>query len=140
MKPTNVKCFLDSNIILYLNENDGTYKKDIVANILLPKPFVSSQVIFECLNVCLKKFKYPKEKAIMFVLNLFETCTVVSEEKGTCILALDLFSKYNFQPYDSKIVATALDSGCKTLYSEDMQNGLIVNKTLTITNPFLAFN
>ncbi len=140
MKPTSVKCFLDSNIILYLNENDGTYKKDIVTNILLPKPFVSSQVIFECLNVCLKKFKYPKEKAIMFVLYLFETCTVVSEEKETCILALDLFSKYHFQPYDSKIVASALNSGCRTLYSEDMQNGLVVNNKLTITNPFLQFN
>jgi len=34
------------------------------------------------------------------------------------------------------IVATALDAGCDTLYSEDMQHGQIIDNRLTIINPF----
>lgn len=39
--------------------------------------------------------------------------------------------------YDAMIVAAALQSGCDTLYSEDMHHGLIVEGRLTIRNPFL---
>ena len=61
---------------------------------------------------------------------------VLNEFSNTIIKALDLKSKYNFQYYDSLIVATALENHCKILYSEDMQDGLIVEQILTIINPF----
>lgn len=138
MRPINDKFFLDSNVILYLNDEIGSRKKEKVKNLLLANPIISSQVVFECLNVCLRKFKYPKEKAILFVTNLFKTCTVIGEEKETCILAIELFSKHHLQAYDSKIVASAIDAGCSILYSEDMQNGLVIDGKLTIVNPFLS--
>ena len=34
------------------------------------------------------------------------------------------------------MVASALAVGCTTLYFEDMRNGLTINGTLTIRNPF----
>jgi predicted nucleic acid-binding protein len=34
------------------------------------------------------------------------------------------------------IVASALVAGCTTLWSEDMQNGLLVENKLRIVNPF----
>jgi predicted nucleic acid-binding protein len=34
------------------------------------------------------------------------------------------------------IVAAALEHGCTTLYSEDMHDGLIVEGSLHIVNPF----
>ncbi len=37
--------------------------------------------------------------------------------------------------YDSLIVAAALDAGCKTLYSEDLQHGQQI-EGVTVTNPF----
>lgn len=30
-----------------------------------------------------------------------------------------------------------LEAGCTTLYSEDMQNGLLIEKSLRIVNPFV---
>jgi predicted nucleic acid-binding protein len=36
------------------------------------------------------------------------------------------------------IVAAALDAGCVTLYSEDMQHGQQVEGQLTIVNPLQA--
>ena len=48
---------------------------------------------------------------------------------------LDLQTRYRFSFYDSLIVAAALDAGCKTLYSEDLQHGQRV-EGVTITDPF----
>nr|MCS3813747.1 putative nucleic acid-binding protein [Mucilaginibacter sp. X4EP1] len=44
--------------------------------------------------------------------------------------------KHDLQLFDSIIVGSALESGCSILYSEDMDNGLIIDKTLKIVNPF----
>lgn len=136
MRPTSDKYFLDSNVILYLNDETGSLKKEKVKSLLKENPVISSQVVFECLNVCLRKFKYPKEKAILFATSLFKTCVVTSDEKETCILAIELFSKHQLQAYDSKIIASAIDAGCTILYSEDMQNGLVIDSKLTVINPF----
>jgi predicted nucleic acid-binding protein len=38
--------------------------------------------------------------------------------------------------YGSLIAAAALLAGCKTLYSEDMQDGQVIERKLTIRNPF----
>jgi hypothetical protein len=43
---------------------------------------------------------------------------------------------YNLSFWDSLIIASALSGGGNTLYSEDMQNGLIISQQLTIINPF----
>jgi predicted nucleic acid-binding protein len=45
--------------------------------------------------------------------------------------------RYDFQVFDAIIVASALESGCQTLYSEDMQHEMKVSKQLSIINPFL---
>jgi len=44
--------------------------------------------------------------------------------------------KYDFQLFDSIIISSALESGCSILYSEDMNDGQIIEKTLKIENPF----
>jgi predicted nucleic acid-binding protein len=51
--------------------------------------------------------------------------------------ALDIRERYSFPWYDSLIVATALEAGCDTLYSEDMQNGQEIEGRLRIINPFV---
>jgi predicted nucleic acid-binding protein len=43
---------------------------------------------------------------------------------------------YRFSLYDSILVATALISGAKILYSEDLQHGQIIDNQLRVTNPF----
>jgi predicted nucleic acid-binding protein len=47
-----------------------------------------------------------------------------------------LAERYGFSIYDAMIVASALVAGCTTLWSEDMQNGLLVENKLRIVNPF----
>ena len=47
-----------------------------------------------------------------------------------------LAERYSFSIYDAMIVASALVAGCTTLWSEDMQDGLLVEGQLRIINPF----
>jgi predicted nucleic acid-binding protein len=47
-----------------------------------------------------------------------------------------LAERYQFSVYDAMIVAAALLAGVKTLYSEDMHDGLRVEKKLVVCNPF----
>jgi predicted nucleic acid-binding protein len=51
--------------------------------------------------------------------------------------ALKIAQQYGFGIYDAQIAATALEANCSTLYSEDLQDGQVIDKRLTIRNPFL---
>ena len=49
---------------------------------------------------------------------------------------LALAERYQLSIYDSMIAASALQSGCDTLWSEDMQHGMVIDGRLRIVNPF----
>ncbi|WP_409013975.1 PIN domain-containing protein [Dyadobacter sp. CY356] len=129
--------FIDSNIALYLLDLNDSRKKEIASSLLLNVPFISPQVIFECLNVCLRKYKMDRSVAIRFVSELISASFIQPENESVVTNALSIFNKYLLQPFDSKIISAALEAGCNTLYSEDMQHGLVIDKRLTIINPFL---
>ena len=50
------KKFIDSNVLLYLLQNDLP-KKRVALHILQDSPHISIQVLNENANVCLRKFK-----------------------------------------------------------------------------------
>jgi len=47
-------------------------------------------------------------------------------------------TRYAFSCWDSLIIASAMESGCSVLYSEDLQHGQEIKKNLTIRNPFIV--
>ena len=49
--------------------------------------------------------------------------------------ALQIAERYGYSIFDSLIIAAALHSGARTLYSEDMRDGQTI-EGLTIRNPF----
>jgi predicted nucleic acid-binding protein len=132
---TTSKIFVDSNIILYLFDVDKT-KRYVAEQLLLKKPLVSAQVLTEVANVCKRRFKYSKEQILNLWSDLLSDCILTFTDTSTFKLAIELSKKYDFQVYDSLIVASALNSDCKILYSEDMQDLLQVENKLIITNPF----
>jgi predicted nucleic acid-binding protein len=66
-----------------------------------------------------------------------EKCTVQPVVLSTVKLAQNLIGKYGFQLFDGIVVAAALEANCNILYSEDMQDGQIIENTLKIVNPFV---
>jgi predicted nucleic acid-binding protein len=48
---------------------------------------------------------------------------------------LRIREQYQYHIYDSLMIAAALRASCRTLYSEDMRDGQVIDG-LTIRNPF----
>ena len=65
-----------------------------------------------------------------------KNCNLNTNTSGTVFSALDIAERYGFSFYDSLIVAAALESKCKILYSEDMRHNQQI-ENLTIKNPFV---
>jgi predicted nucleic acid-binding protein len=52
--------------------------------------------------------------------------------------AMHVAERYGYSIFDSLIIAAALHAGARTLYSEDMQDGQVI-EGLTIRNPFSGY-
>ena len=118
---------------------DKDQDKSLVAqNILLNNPCINSQVLTEVANVCKRKFGYTKNQVLNLWQDLLSDCNCVQISKTTFDTAIAVAKKYDFQIFDALIVASALETGCSILYSEDMQHKMMIEKRLTIINPFLV--
>ena len=65
-----------------------------------------------------------------------QVAAIASIDEPTHDLARDLAFRYKLGFYDSALLASALLADCDTFFSEDMQNGLVIEDQLTICNPF----
>ena len=88
-------------------------------------------------NTARRKLKRPWAE-VRTVLDLVRTlCPDIRPiDTATHEAALTLAEADNVSVYDALIVATALQAGCTTLWSDDMQDGRLVAGRLTIRNPF----
>ncbi|MEQ1554493.1 MAG: PIN domain-containing protein [Ferruginibacter sp.] len=137
MMLTKDKCFVDSNICLYLLDIVDA-KKEIAKTILKTNPTISTQVINENVNILFKKYKHLSNiEVVAHTKFLMHNCIVEIINEGTIAKALFTKEKYQLQWYDSLIVASALEANCTILYTEDMHHGLIIEGTLSIINPFM---
>ena len=91
--------------------------------------------INKCLKL-IKKAKFDENQIKAVIQSLYNRCQVLEFSLTILESASDLRLNYNLSFWDSLIVASALSGGGNTLYSEDMQNGLIISQQLTIINPF----
>lgn len=65
-------------------------------------------------------------------------CPVEPVSVDTYEKALQVAERYGVSIYDALIVAAALMAGCTTLYSEEIQDGQVIERQLTIRNLFKA--
>lgn len=63
---------------------------------------------------------------------------IVPLDRECNLLALDLAARFNFAIFDALMIAAALRAGSTQCFSEDMQHGLLIDRRLTVLNPFLA--
>ena len=93
-------------------------------------------MLSETANVASKRLALPVSEVRKLIVTLEAMCRVEIISLTTIHTALDIQERYGFSWYDSLIVATALEAGCDTLYSEDMQNSQVIEGRLRIVNPF----
>jgi predicted nucleic acid-binding protein len=133
----NGRYFLDSNSGIYLLEKGS--KKQQIAMGLMQKaiPIISTQVITENINVCIRKLRYSKTDAFQHAENLLKICEIFLIDEVTLRKSFDISINYQYSYYDSLIIAVALLSNCDILYPEDMQHQQTIDNQLQIINPFI---
>lgn len=126
--------FADTNVVLYLLD-DGP-KADRAETLLARGPRISVQVLNEALVNARRKGGLGWDEAATFLAGLRALCPVEDVTLRTHDVGRALAERYGLSVYDAMIVASALIAGCTVLWSEDMQDGLLVEGQLRIANPF----
>ncbi len=132
-------CFVDTNIWLYaLIEGDDPQKTARAKAFLEASRaiMVSTQVINEvCINL-LKKAQFSEPQVQQLIESFYAKYRVVELHTTLLLKASALRERYAFSFWDSLIVSSALHAEAAVLYSEDMQDGLVVENRVQIIHPF----
>ena len=138
----NTICYLDTNIFIYLFDAANPQKQRVSKELLLHfhrqhTRRISVQVLSEWRNVMIKKFNHLFDKNVrrQFIRNLagWKPLKITPQ---ILVEADKLCDRCSLSPYDSIHVQCALNLGCQSFLSEDMQDGVTIDGTLTIYNPY----
>ena len=135
------RCFLDSNILLYADDESAGPKQDkaialLEAGLRTRKAVISTQVLQEYYVNAVKKLKIPPEVARSSV-EIFQTLPTALIQCSDILAAIDLQRLHTISFWDCLVIGSATNSRCKILYSEDLQTGREFGN-LRIVNPFHA--
>lgn len=130
--------FIDTNILVYALISDGSdkhvkakkYLENISCNIV-----ISTQIMNELYAVLLKygcSDPWIQEK----LKRLCAEVDVVSIALPSIEKAWDIKIKFHYSLWDSLVIASAFETDCSVLCTEDLQHAQWVNNRLRIVNPF----
>lgn len=130
------KAFFDTNVLIYaLAQNDARTSR--AEELLAAGGVIGVQVLNEFVAVARRKMHMSWEDitealdAIRVLCPLPVPVTMPLHEA-----AVKIAEGLGYEIYDALVVAAALEANCATLYSEDMQDGQVIERKLTIRNPF----
>lgn len=127
--------FFDSNVLLYSAAEDE--KKAARAEALMESGgVISVQVLNEVANVMRRKRTRTWTEVVGYLNALRVAFDVKSFTLREHLTGLAVIERYKLATYDAMLVASALLAECDTLWSEDMHDGLVIERQLTIRNPF----
>lgn len=131
--------FFDTNILVYRQDPSDIRRqqiaKDLIEAAMLQGTFViSTQVLQEFYNTMLRRCFMPAAAA-QSLCELWAEHDVVNATPSLLFQAFSLQQRYQTSLWDALIVQAALDGGCTTLYSEDLQHGMRFG-ALEVVNPF----
>ena len=130
------EAFFDTSVVLYLLSGNAT-KAERAEELLASKGVISVQVLNEFAAVATRKHALSPAE-IREVLGTVRTlCSTLPITVDMHDRGLEIAERYGFSVYDSMILAAALQAGCRTLYSEDLQHMQVIERRLTVVNPFV---
>lgn len=129
------KAFVDTNVVVYALSSDA--KSAIAQATLDSAQTLSLQVLNEYAHVARRKQKRSPEEIGEVTRGFRENFEIRPITAAQHDEALLLCGRYGYGFFDSLLIATALDAGCTTLYSEDLQHRQLIDKRLRIINPFV---
>jgi predicted nucleic acid-binding protein len=129
--------FFDTSVLLYLLSANPR-KADRVEALLADGGTISVQVLNEFAAVAHRKraLSWSEVRDTLSVIRAACVTHPLSEEVHD--RGVDIAERYGFSFYDATIVAAARVAGCRTLLSEDLQHAQVIDRTLTVRNPFIG--
>lgn len=127
--------FFDTNVLVYLASSDAT-KADRAETAVAAGGAINVQVLNELANVARRKMRMSWADTHTLLTLLRSLLTVHPLTVETHEMGLTLAERYGFSIYDAMIAAAAIQAGCDTLWSEDIQHGMMLEEGLRIVNPF----
>ena len=126
---------VDTKIAVYSLSIDE--KADRAVACLKGSAFLSVQVLNEFANVGRRKRGDTWETIAADLADLRDAVPrILPIDDDANRTALRIGERYGLSFYDSLMLAVALTGGARTFYSEDMQDGLVIDGTLRIVDPF----
>ena len=126
--------FVDTNIAVYALLPGPRAEKALE---VLNGATISVQVLNEFANVAIRKFGLDRVHLSEKISEIrFEVHRIEPVTEATHDLARKIAFRYKLGFYDSVLISAALLADCDTFYSEDMHDGLVIEGSLTIRNPF----
>jgi predicted nucleic acid-binding protein len=130
------KSFFGTTILIYSVSSDEP-RSTIAERLLADGGYVSVQVLNEFAAVARRKLSISWEDITDTLLAVRALCeSPLSLSLTNHAAALEIAARYGYDIYDALILAAALEAGCDTLYTEDMQTGQNIG-SLRILNPFV---
>ncbi|HEX9965831.1 MAG TPA: PIN domain-containing protein [Allosphingosinicella sp.] len=126
--------FVDTNILVYFTL--GAEKASFAETLVQDGGTISVQVLNELADVWKRKHGYSWQQIQESLLSLRTLLNVVPLTLDTHELGLFVAERYQLRIYDALLLAAALRAGCTAFWSEDLHEGLVVERQLTIRNPF----
>ena len=134
--------YLDTNVFIYAVDKRDIRKHTIARDLIetaIHKGICaySVQVMAEWRNVMIRKFQdqMSAEYRGRFLTWLMENNPFPMTGDLIC-RAEKVVTRYSISPFDSTHIQSALELKCQYFFPEDMQDGLVIDGTLTIFNPF----
>ena len=128
------RIFIDSNILLYTVDDAELPKQNaansIVQNLAEAGGVISTQVLQEFYNVAVNKLKLPKDYVKELIERLADCFTVHKNSVADILRAIDISIRTKFSFWDSLIISASISENCNKLYSEDLNDGQIVENVL----------
>jgi len=140
----NGRYFLDTNIFVYTFDPVDRIKREKARELVNDaltgnQGIISWQVVQEFLNVAQRKLLVPFSPAdcASYLNDVLAPLCEVFPSVELYRKSLEIYERERFSFYDCLIVAAAIEAGCKTLFTEDMQAGRHISG-LVLRSPFQA--
>jgi predicted nucleic acid-binding protein len=134
-----MRASVDTNILIYaFGLNDRIrhgIAVDVMKSLALRNGVMPAQALAEFHRVATAKYRRSAievEEQIQLWSDVFD---IAPTSASTIAIAADLVTRHGLQIFDAIIIAASAQSGCRVLFSEDMQHEAVFNG-VRILNPF----
>jgi len=135
------KVFVDTNVIVYAYDKNAGEKHRVAADIMTDLwrsglGTISTQVLQEFFVTLTKKISVPMDISVVReTIRRLSKWDVLLIDADMIIRATELQERYKYSFWDSMIIASAIAGRARTILSEDLADGQII-QGISIRNPF----